>query len=237
MGWLVRRMSVADVVTLGNGAVGFVAGVLAFHDPGLAARLVLLAAIFDAIDGILARRFGNTEAGPLLDAITDVVSFGVTPALLIVAVAEAEYGTLGTADPVVTAATLLTGAVYVLLAVVRTAMYSTHVDPEAMRPGVQNTLAATILAAAYLTDLAPPWALLVLLAILAVAMVAPLPYPKLRAGDAIVLGVVQIAAVAVPAAFGRIFPIAILVAALAYGIGAPWFYWGKDDETTVSRVD
>lgn len=237
MGWLVRRMSVADVVTLLNGAVGFVAGVIAFHDPPLAARLVLLAAIFDALDGILARRFGNTEAGPLLDAITDVVSFGVTPALLVIAVAERAYGPITDVELVVTVGVLSLTAIYVLLAVVRTAMYSTHVAPDEVRPGVQNTLAATIVAAAYLTDLAPTWALFALTGVLAVAMVAPLPYPKLRAGDAVVLGVVQIGAVVVPAAFGRIFPIAILLAALAYGIGAPWFYWGKDGETTVSRVD
>lgn len=237
MGWLVHRMSVADVVTLVNGAIGFVAGVLAFHDPQLAARLILLAAIFDAIDGILARRFGNTEAGPLLDAITDVVSFGVTPALLVVSIGQGTYGPLGEAELAVTAGMFLAGAAFVLLAVLRTAMYSVHVDPDDVRPGVQNTLAATIVAAAYLTDLVPSWALVALTVVLAVAMVAPLPYPKLRAGDAVVLGVVQVAAVVDPTAFGRIFPIGILVAALAYGIGAPWFYWGKNGDATVARVD
>jgi len=237
MGWLVRRMGVADVVTLLNGAVGFGAGVVAFHDPGLAARLVLLAAILDAIDGIVARRFGNTEAGPLLDSITDVVSFGVTPALLVVAVGEGGYGPPGTAPLALTAGILATGALFVLLSVVRTAMYTTYVDPDDDRPGVQNTLAATIVAAAYLADVLPPWALLVLTAILAVTMVAPLPYPKLRAGDAMVLGLVQVAAVAVPTAFSALFPRIILVAATAYAIGAPWFYWGKNGGTTVSRVD
>lgn len=237
MSWPLRRMSVADVATLTNGALGFVAGVIAFHDPSLAARLVLLAAIFDALDGILARRFGNTEVGPLLDAITDVVSFGVTPALLVVSIGQGAHGTLGESELAITAGMLLTGAVFVLLAVVRTAMYMTHVDPGEMRPGVQNTLAATIIAAAYLTGLLPVWALFVLMGILAVAMVAPLPYPKLRAGDAVVLGVVQLAAVAVPTAFGHLFPIAILLAALAYGIGAPWFYWGRNGEPTVARSD
>ena len=72
---------------------------------------------------------------------------------------------------------------------------------------------------------------------LAAAMVAPLPYPKLRAGDAMVLGLVQVAAVAVPTAFSALFPRIILVAATAYAIGAPWFYWGKNGGTTVSRVD
>lgn len=237
MGWLVRRMGVADVVTLLNGAVGFGAGVVAFHDPGLAARLVLLAAILDAIDGIVARRFGNTEAGPLLDSITDVVSFGVTPAILVVVIGERAYGAPGTADLAITAGIFGAGALFVLLSVVRTAMYTTYVDPGDDRPGVQNTLAAVIIAAAYLAAIAPAWALLVLTTALAVAMVAPLPYPKLRAGDAMVLGLVQIAAVGVPDAFGALFPRIILVAALAYGIGAPWFYWGKNGGPTVSRVD
>ena len=237
MGWLVRRMGVADVVTLLNGAVGFVAGAIAFSAPAITARLILLAAILDAIDGIVARRFGNTEAGPLLDSITDVVSFGVTPALLVVALGaqtnQWALPSVGTAE----LAALGAGALFVLMAVLRTAMYTTYVEPDDARPGVQNTLAATIIAAAYLADLAPAWALLALTAILAVAMVAPLPYPKLRAGDAMVLGVVQVAAVAVPTMFGAIFPRIILVSAIAYGVGAPWFYWGKNGGTTVSRVD
>jgi len=237
MGWLVRRMGIADVVTLLNGAVGFLAGIVAFHDPGLAARLVLLAAILDAIDGIVARRFGNTEAGPLLDSITDVVSFGVTPAILTVAIGEAAYGGVLTLEPALAVAVVGAATTFVLMSVVRTAMYTTYVGPDDARPGVQNTLAATILAAAYLADLIPVWALLVLAIVLAIAMIAPLPYPKLRAGDAMVLGVVQIAAVAVPTAFGAAFPRIILGAALAYGIGAPWFYWGQDGGTTVSRVD
>lgn len=237
MGWFVRRLGVADVVTLANGAIGFAAGVLAFHDVQLAAQLVLLAAILDAIDGILARKVGNTEAGPLLDSIVDVVSFGVSPALVAVAVAQAEYGGPGTSPTWMAAAFVGVGATFALLSVVRTAMYETYVDPADDRPGVQNTLAATILAAAYLADFLPTWAFLAFTVVLALSMIAPVPYPKLRAGDAIVLGVVQVAAVVAPTAFEAIFPRLILVAALAYAIGAPWFYWGKNGGPTVSRVD
>ena len=50
-----RRLSVADTVTLFNAVVGFVAGAIAFTDQHLAARLILLAVIADAIDGIVAR--------------------------------------------------------------------------------------------------------------------------------------------------------------------------------------
>jgi CDP-diacylglycerol--serine O-phosphatidyltransferase len=43
-----------------------------------AADAVTLAAIADALDGILARRIGGTRVGPLLDSVADVVSFGAT---------------------------------------------------------------------------------------------------------------------------------------------------------------
>ncbi|MFC7028242.1 hypothetical protein ACFQH8_13800 [Halomicroarcula sp. GCM10025710] len=50
-----RRLSVADTVTLANAVVGFAAGAVAFTDLQLAARLMLVAIIFDAVDGIVAR--------------------------------------------------------------------------------------------------------------------------------------------------------------------------------------
>ena len=50
---------------------------------GLAALLVLFAAIFDKLDGLVARKTGTESAfGRELDSIADVVSFGVAPALI-----------------------------------------------------------------------------------------------------------------------------------------------------------
>ena len=85
----VGRLGLADVVTVSNAAVGFLAAVAATVDVGLAARLLLLAAIADALDGVVARRRGGTAVGPYLDSLADVGSFGVAPALLVTgAVAE-----------------------------------------------------------------------------------------------------------------------------------------------------
>ena len=85
----VGRLGLADVVTVSNAAVGFLAAVAATVDIALAARLLLLASIADALDGVVARRRGGTAVGPYLDSLADVGSFGVTPALLVtMAVAE-----------------------------------------------------------------------------------------------------------------------------------------------------
>jgi CDP-diacylglycerol--serine O-phosphatidyltransferase len=51
------------------------------------------------------------------------------------------------------------------------------------------------------------------------------PYPKLAARDALVMGVAQVGAILLPAVFYRAFPRLLLVAALAYMCLGPWYYW------------
>ena len=224
------RVGVADAVTLANAVVGVVAAIIALSDPGLAVRLVLLAAIADALDGILARRVGGTRVGPLLDSVADVVSFGATPALLIYGAAAAEWGWLGdgptAAPPVEAVAALAVAVLFVLLSVLRTALYTEFVGEDEHRPGIQNTLAATILVTAYLAGLTYAPALLAVSVVLSLAMVAPVGYPKLLARDASVLGVVQAGAILAPTVYQRVLPRFLLVAALAYMLLGPRYYWG-----------
>lgn len=226
-----ERLGVADVVTLSNAVVGLVAAIVALSDPALAARLILLAAIFDAIDGIVARQFGSTTVGPLLDSIADVVSFGATPALFIYGAAAAEWGWLAdgllSAPPVEATAALAVASLFVIMSILRTALYSEFVGEGENRPGIQNTLAATIVVTAYLAGLTIVPALLVVAAVLSLAMVAPVAYPKLLARDATVLGVVQAAAIVAPTVYYRVFPRVLLVAALAYMLLAPRYYWAE----------
>ena len=226
-----ERLGVADVVTLVNAVVGLVAGVVALSDPAPAARLILLAAIADALDGIVARSFGSTTVGPLLDSVTDVVSFGATPALFVYAAAASEWGWLAdgptAAPPGELAAALGVAAVFVVMSVLRTALYEQFVGEDEHRPGIQNTLAATIVVTAYLAGLTSVPALLAASVALSLAMVAPVGYPKLLARDAGVLGVVQAGAIVAPTAYGRVFPRVLLVAALAYMLLGPRYYWGE----------
>ena len=225
-----ERLGVADVVTLCNAAIGLTAGVVALSDPGLAARLILLAAIADAVDGIVARQFGSTTVGPLLDSVTDVVSFGATPALFVYAAAAAEWGWLAdgpTAAPLSELAVALgVGSVFVIMSILRTALYTEFVGEDEHRPGIQNTLAATILVTAYLAGLTYAPALLAVSVVLSLAMVAPVGYPKLLARDASVLGVVQAGAILAPTVYQRVLPRFLLVAALAYMLLGPRYYWG-----------
>lgn len=88
-------------LTLLNGLFGIAAIVFASHGLVREALFILLgAALFDKLDGTLARRLGLTDPlpeekrkpgfrlGPLLDDISDAISFCIAPAIILVVVME-----------------------------------------------------------------------------------------------------------------------------------------------------
>ncbi|WP_254537762.1 protein sorting system archaetidylserine synthase [Halomarina litorea] len=217
----VGRLGPADAVTVANAALGFAAAAAVLVDPGLAARLVLLAAVADGLDGVLARETGGTEIGPYLDALADVASFCVAPALFVFAVAADAWGA---APPAVVAAVAVP-ALFVAMGVVRLGMYTIHDPAGPVTVGVPTTLAATVLAALYLAGVTNPTVLLGLTGVFAYLMVTSVEYPDLYARDALVMGAVQVLAVAVPGVLGRAFPRILLAGALGYLVLGPRFYW------------
>ena len=80
-------MAPANLLTSGNLAAGFVALVLvAQGELAWAAGLVAAAAVFDALDGLAARITRDEGAfGSRLDSLSDLVSFGCAPALILYA--------------------------------------------------------------------------------------------------------------------------------------------------------
>jgi CDP-diacylglycerol--serine O-phosphatidyltransferase len=223
-----RQLGLADLVTVANAAIGFVAVVAALTDPSAAARLILLAAIADGLDGVVARLRGGTPVGPILDSLADVASFGVAPGILVYAVAT-DGGTIGTAAPVSIAALVMTG-VYVSVAVIRLGFYMLHDSDRAETEGVQTTLAATVIAVTYLAGFGEPAVLVGLAALFTILMAAPITYPDLYARDAAILGGLQALAIAFPMALSRVFPRVLLGFAVAYLLLAPFIYWREPNE-------
>ena len=217
----VGRLSLADAVTVSNAAVGFLAVVVANTDPGLAARLVLLAAVADGLDGVLARHVGSSAAGPYLDSLADVASFGVAPAMLVVAVVRESWRL----DTPHAAAALLGAALFVGAAIVRLGLYTAYDTDDDVTEGVPTTLASVVLSAVVLVGVTDPLALVVLAYVLTALMVSTIPYPDLLARDALIMGVVHSLAVLAPDFLGRTFPYALLTLALAYLLFGPRFYW------------
>jgi len=217
------QLGLADAVTVANAALGFVAAAVAAADPALSARLVLLAAIADGLDGVLARSFGGTGVGKYLDSLADVASFGVAPAVFVHAVATADEAVAIDSSLGVAAAVVPAG--FVAMAVVRLGFYTLYDRDTPETEGVQTTLAATIIAVTYLAGVTEPTVLLAVTAAFTYLMVASVTYPELYARDALVLGGLQALAVLFPTAVSRVFPRSLLLLAVAYLVLAPFIYW------------
>ncbi|QFU83481.1 protein sorting system archaetidylserine synthase [Natronorubrum aibiense] len=232
----VGRLGVADAVTVANAALGFIAVVIAFVDIELAARLILLAAIADGLDGILARRYGGTDAGPYLDSLADVASFAVAPAVLAFVVVtdgfDIGFGAVTTELLLVT----VICALFVAMAVTRLGMYTAYDVSGSCTEGVQTTLAATILGAAILAGETEPWLVLAVTGAFCYLMVSRIRYPDLLARDAAIMGVVHALAILIPSFAGRTFPYALLTLGIAYMTLSPWLYWRDDTQPASSEL-
>jgi CDP-diacylglycerol--serine O-phosphatidyltransferase len=193
------------MVTVANGVCGFLGlsvltGAWAIDQtPGLSQGELMacllfyaLGMLFDVIDGPIARRFGSSGYGSGLDTICDTITFGLLPAMLLVAKLR-EYS--GWAVP-----TLVVAGGYVAATIVRLArqawLEQAHVDAVAKHgastaqpeftgmpsPVGGNCVLAVVVLAAH------PAISLSIAALVALLLVARFPYPnnKTRLGAAFV---------------------------------------------------
>jgi len=221
----VGRVSLADAVTVANAALGFLAVVVTFEDVELGARLLLLAAVADGLDGVVARHVGSSAAGPYLDSLADVASFAVAPATLVFVAVRDGWGVTAPAATPEAALTAGVPALFVAMAVLRLGMYTAYDTKDEYTEGVPTTLAATILSAAVLAGMTDPDVLIAATALFCYLMVSPVEYPDLLARDAFIMGVTHSLAILLPAYANNSFPFALLILALAYLTLGPRFYW------------
>lgn len=92
-----KNLILPNMITLLGLLCGVYSMVAASHDRIVAASIaILLAAVFDGLDGKVARLVnGASDFGVQLDSLADVISFGVAPAFLIYSWQLSEFGRIG----------------------------------------------------------------------------------------------------------------------------------------------
>ncbi|MCF6095186.1 CDP-diacylglycerol--serine O-phosphatidyltransferase [Microaerobacter geothermalis] len=89
--------AIPNIFTLGNLFLGMVSIILVFEgEPQYAAIAVIVGMLLDGLDGRLARILKvQSEFGKQLDSLSDVISFGVAPAVIMYVVALKDMGPMG----------------------------------------------------------------------------------------------------------------------------------------------
>ena len=151
------------------------------HNFTKAAWLILLALIFDGLDGRVARLTNScSKFGVEFDSLADIVSFGVAPAVLLYLFTGVEYGRFG----------IVVTALYVIFGAIRLARFnvmSASAEPSVFI-GVPIPTAAVFISLLVLLfekypDLNNGVALLVVAIVVALLMVSNIRYPSFKKMD------------------------------------------------------
>jgi CDP-diacylglycerol---serine O-phosphatidyltransferase len=197
-----RWRTAANLATLANGLLG--AGAILYTLAGnkLWAMLLIACAVgFDGLDGMLSRRSTRPPSafGRMADSIADAVTFGLAPAFLI-AVHTTDAPAWQPYEPYAVTLAIAYAAAAMARLVYFTARAYTRKDFLGV-PTPQSALAVIVAVLFHDTpafQTVQPIGLLVGAAALAVLMVVPIPFPKIRRGSPLRW---PMAATAVAAAF------------------------------------
>lgn len=91
------KTQTANLLTLANLSLGGFAILFGMHgNLRLSLLLIFIAALADRFDGMVARKFNiESDLGKQLDSMSDIISFGVAPALLLYHGILYEFGSPG----------------------------------------------------------------------------------------------------------------------------------------------
>ncbi|PPA71486.1 CDP-diacylglycerol--serine O-phosphatidyltransferase [Jeotgalibacillus proteolyticus] len=165
------KAQTANILTLSNLVLGGFAALYSTSGHfSLAALLIFIAAFMDRFDGMAARKLGiESELGKQLDSMSDLVSFGVAPALLLYHSFLFEFGASG----------MILTIFYIGCGAYRLARFNTK-QPSCYFEGLPITAAGCLAALSYLAmPILSIASHITIMFVLSLLMVSPLKVKKM----------------------------------------------------------
>jgi len=191
-----QMISYADLVSLGNASFGFLAIIMILNgNLEIAAQFILVAVIFDSLDGWVARKTKKIDEfgfGENIDSLADVISFGVAPGMLLYS-ACASFG--------IPYINIVVALLILLCGILRLARFNVITDSSEDKEnfvGLPIPSTALILGSFYISGIFSADLALVIMAVVSVLMVSTIKYPKFKGTKIIIIGSVLIISTLLP---------------------------------------
>jgi CDP-diacylglycerol--serine O-phosphatidyltransferase len=215
---MIKLLSLADIITIMNVVMGFLAILMAFSNQfQLAAAFILLGLLADGVDGIVARRTGNGQIGEYLESIADMISLSVAPLVLL-------YKTYYDVVAPEFMLHLLLGVVLVfslICSIIRLSSFS-FLKEEHFFIGLPTSASALFLVSTSLLKL-DIWYILPFIVIFALAMISSIRFPKTGLKTDLVAAVLIVAAILLDSMYNNIAPLLLLAAVVCYIVIGPFY--------------
>jgi len=219
---MIRMLSIADLVTLLNAVLGFLALLLVFSNEfQLAASLILLGLLADGLDGMVARRLGAGTIGEYLEPLADMISLSIAPLSLFYKM----YYESVVSQPSVH---LLLGFVIVfslLCSIIRLSSFSLLKEKRFFIGLPTSASAMFLVLTSFLT--LEIWYTLVIIIVLSLAMISSIRFPKPGLKVDLLAAVFIVATILLDGMYYNIAPLVLLAALLSYIIVGPMYQYAK----------
>jgi len=186
--------SIADLVSIANASSGFLAIVMiTMGNFVLAAKFMLIAVIFDAMDGWVARKINRNDEygfGKNIDSLSDIISFGVAPGMLLYST-SINFGVnyLG----------IIVALILVICGILRLSRFNVITNPsEEYFIGLPIPSTALILGSFYLSGFFNSDLALVIMIAVSLLMISTVEYPKFRNMKSLAVGGILLIATLLP---------------------------------------
>ncbi|QUH24288.1 archaetidylserine synthase [Methanobacterium alkalithermotolerans] len=188
--------SLPDLFSIFNAVFGFMAIIMAMDGYLIiSAQLILIAVIFDSIDGWVARKINRDDKlgfGKNMDSLCDVISFGVAPGIFL-------YSATLSYD--IRYINILVSLLIVICGILRLSRFNVISQigtPQDKFVGLPIPITAVVLASFYLTGMFREDIALLIMTIVSLLMISTLEYPKIRSIKTAGLSLILILTVSLP---------------------------------------
>lgn len=213
--------SIADLVSIANASSGFLSIVMiSMGNFILAAKFMLLAVIFDAMDGWVARKLNRDDEcgfGKNIDSLSDIISFGVAPAMLL-------YST--SINFRIPYFSIIVALLLVICGILRLSRFNVITDSSDKHfIGLPIPSTALILGSFYLSGFFNSDLALIIMIVVSLLMISTVKYPKFKDAKILAAGSILIIAALFPQNISSIiayFPTKLLfIVMLLYSLAVP----------------
>ncbi|MGB9844420.1 MAG: archaetidylserine synthase [Methanothermobacter tenebrarum] len=201
-------MAVPDLFSIINASLGFLSIIMISKGViGFACQLMLLAVIFDSIDGWVARRIKREDDegfGRNVDSLSDIISFGLAPAFFIYSTTSFRYINILVSLLIMTCGILRLSRFNVIANVKK----STFI-------GLPIPVMAVIVSSLYLSGIFNEYLNLTIAAFTSLIMISSVEYPKINTKKGTIIVILLILTILIGSNF-KIFATTLLILAMAY---------------------
>lgn len=210
--------AISDGISLMNMLCGFISILLAInHNFELSAILMIIAIMFDSVDGWVARKINRNDKlkfGQNIDSLSDAISFGAAPAVFLYTISSTIHHNLSILPAIISLLIVACGVLRLTRYNAIADYIQTHDFIGFPIPGI-----AIILATFYLSGLFNIYIALILMTIVSLLMISNVTYPKFDNLIIIGISVVLIVLIILPISltlFGINMPALILLIFSSY---------------------